>query len=63
MIEIRMHGRGGQGAVVATKLLAEAVFRDAALGRFAGALAGVGEEPLDGGIHLRDPLLVEYFPD
>jgi len=26
MIEIRMHGRGGQGAVVASKILAQAVF-------------------------------------
>jgi len=26
MIEIRMHGRGGQGAVVASKILAEAAF-------------------------------------
>ena len=28
MIEIRMHGRGGQGAVVACKILANAVFRE-----------------------------------
>lgn len=28
MIEIRMHGRGGQGTVVASKILAEAAFRD-----------------------------------
>ncbi|HDM90590.1 MAG: pyruvate ferredoxin oxidoreductase [Candidatus Hydrothermota bacterium] len=28
MIEIRMHGRGGQGAVVASKILADAAFRE-----------------------------------
>jgi 2-oxoacid:acceptor oxidoreductase gamma subunit (pyruvate/2-ketoisovalerate family) len=28
MIEIRIHGRGGQGAVVASQILAEAAFRD-----------------------------------
>ncbi len=28
MIEIRIHGRGGQGAVVASKLLADAVFKE-----------------------------------
>lgn len=28
MIEIRIHGRGGQGAVIASKVLAIAVFRD-----------------------------------
>lgn len=28
MIEIRMHGRGGQGAVIATKILADALFLD-----------------------------------
>lgn len=28
MIEIRFHGRGGQGAVVASKVLAEAAFRE-----------------------------------
>ena len=28
MIEIRIHGRGGQGAVVASKVLADAVFRE-----------------------------------
>ncbi|OGG01098.1 MAG: hypothetical protein A3F83_13855 [Candidatus Glassbacteria bacterium RIFCSPLOWO2_12_FULL_58_11] len=28
MIEIRIHGRGGQGAVVATHVLAEALFRE-----------------------------------
>jgi len=28
MIEIRIHGRGGQGAVVASKLLADAVFSE-----------------------------------
>ncbi|MDR5694194.1 MAG: 2-oxoacid:acceptor oxidoreductase family protein [Armatimonadota bacterium] len=28
MIEIRIHGRGGQGAVVASKILADAAFRE-----------------------------------
>lgn len=28
MIEIRFHGRGGQGAVVASKLLASAFFKE-----------------------------------
>jgi len=28
MIEIRIHGRGGQGAVIASEILAEAVFRE-----------------------------------
>ncbi len=28
MIEIRIHGRGGQGAVIASKVLASAVFRE-----------------------------------
>ncbi|EQD27801.1 pyruvate/ketoisovalerate oxidoreductase, gamma subunit [mine drainage metagenome] len=28
MIEIRFHGRGGQGAVVASELLAQAAFLD-----------------------------------
>ncbi|MCK5562096.1 MAG: 2-oxoacid:acceptor oxidoreductase family protein, partial [Thermoplasmata archaeon] len=28
MIEIRFHGRGGQGAVVASNILAEAAFRE-----------------------------------
>ena len=28
MIEIRIHGRGGQGAVIASQILAQATFRD-----------------------------------
>ena len=28
MLEIRFHGRGGQGAVIAAELLAHAAFRD-----------------------------------
>ncbi|MBE9542599.1 MAG: pyruvate ferredoxin oxidoreductase, partial [Proteobacteria bacterium] len=28
MIEVRFHGRGGQGAVVASKIMANAVFLD-----------------------------------
>jgi len=41
MIEIRMHGRGGQGAVVATKLLAEAVFQE---GKFCQSFPAFGVE-------------------
>jgi len=28
MIEIRIHGRGGQGAVIASQVLADAVFQE-----------------------------------
>ena len=28
MLEIRIHGRGGQGGVIASKVLAEALFRE-----------------------------------
>ena len=28
MIEIRIHGRGGQGAVIASQILAQAAFRE-----------------------------------
>ncbi len=41
MIEIRMHGRGGQGAVVASKILADAAFRE---GRYVQAYPQFGVE-------------------
>ena len=41
MIEIRIHGRGGQGAVVASKVLAMAVFRE---GKFVQSFPSFGVE-------------------
>ena len=41
MIEIRTHGRGGQGAVIASKLLANALFRQ---GKFVQAFPAFGVE-------------------
>jgi 2-oxoacid:acceptor oxidoreductase gamma subunit (pyruvate/2-ketoisovalerate family) len=41
MIEIRMHGRGGQGAVVACKILANALFKE---GKFAQSFPAFGVE-------------------
>lgn len=41
MIEIRIHGRGGQGAVVGAKLLAEALFAE---GKFVQAFPEFGVE-------------------
>lgn len=41
MIEIRMHGRGGQGAVVACKILASALFKE---GKFAQSFPAFGVE-------------------
>ena len=41
MIEVRIHGRGGQGAVVASKVLAAAVFRE---GRYVQAFPAFGVE-------------------
>lgn len=41
MIEIRTHGRGGQGAVVASKVLATALFKE---GRFVQAFPAFGVE-------------------
>jgi 2-oxoacid:acceptor oxidoreductase gamma subunit (pyruvate/2-ketoisovalerate family) len=41
MIEIRFHGRGGQGAVVASKLLASALFRE---GKFVQSFPAFGVE-------------------
>ncbi|HOG45725.1 MAG TPA: 2-oxoacid:acceptor oxidoreductase family protein [Anaerolineae bacterium] len=41
MIEIRIHGRGGQGAVVASKVLATAVFRE---GKYVQSFPSFGVE-------------------
>lgn len=41
MIEIRLHGRGGQGTVVASKVLADAVFKE---GKFVQAFPFFGVE-------------------
>ena len=41
MIEIRIHGRGGQGAVVASKVLAAAVFQE---GKFVQSFPAFGVE-------------------
>lgn len=41
MIEIRTHGRGGQGAVIASKVLANALFKE---GRFVQAFPAFGVE-------------------
>jgi len=41
MIEIRIHGRGGQGAVIASKVLAAAVFQE---GKYAQSFPAVGVE-------------------
>jgi 2-oxoacid:acceptor oxidoreductase gamma subunit (pyruvate/2-ketoisovalerate family) len=41
MIEIRMHGRGGQGAVIACKILASALFKE---GKYAQSFPAFGVE-------------------
>ncbi|MCD6479452.1 2-oxoacid:acceptor oxidoreductase family protein, partial [Candidatus Bathyarchaeota archaeon] len=41
MIEIRFHGRGGQGAVTASRLIAEAVAKE---GKYAQAIPMYGTE-------------------
>ena len=41
MIEIRTHGRGGQGSVIASEILADAFFRD---GKFVQAFPAFGVE-------------------
>lgn len=41
MIEIRMHGRGGQGAVIAAKILASAIFKE---GKYAQSFPSFGVE-------------------
>lgn len=68
MIEIRMHGRGGQGAVIACKILAGALYKE---GKFAQSFPAFGVErrgaPVmaftridDKPIHLRTEI---YEPD
>lgn len=41
MIEIRMHGRGGQGAVIACKIMASALYKE---GKFAQSFPAFGVE-------------------
>jgi 2-oxoacid:acceptor oxidoreductase gamma subunit (pyruvate/2-ketoisovalerate family) len=41
MIEIRFHGRGGQGAVIASKILASALFKE---GKYAQSFPAFGAE-------------------
>jgi 2-oxoacid:acceptor oxidoreductase gamma subunit (pyruvate/2-ketoisovalerate family) len=41
VIEVRIHGRGGQGAVIASKVLADAVFRE---GRYVQSFPAFGVE-------------------
>ncbi len=41
MIEIRMHGRGGQGGVIAAKILASAIFKE---GKYAQSFPSFGVE-------------------
>jgi len=41
MIEVRFHGRGGQGAVVASEILATALFKE---GKFVQAFPAFGVE-------------------
>lgn len=41
MIEIRIHGRGGQGAVIASKLLAAAIFQE---GKYVQCFPAIGVE-------------------
>jgi len=41
MIEVRIHGRGGQGAVIASKVLAAAVFKE---GRYVQSVPALGVE-------------------
>lgn len=68
MLEVRIHGRGGQGAVVASQILAEAAFRE---GMHVQAFPSFGSErrgaPVAAFVRLdRDPVLVRtqiYHPD
>ena len=68
MIEIRIHGRGGQGAVIASKILAAAVFRE---GRYVQSFPAFGVErrgaPVAAFTRIDDgPILVRnniYTPD
>jgi pyruvate ferredoxin oxidoreductase gamma subunit/2-oxoisovalerate ferredoxin oxidoreductase gamma subunit len=68
MIEIRIHGRGGQGGVIASEILAEAAFRE---GMHVQAFPAFGSErrgaPVTAFLRLdRDPIMVRskvYQPD
>ncbi len=68
MIEIRIHGRGGQGAVIASRIIAEAAFND---GMHVQAFPAFGSErrgaPVTAFVRLdRKPILVRsevYAPD
>ena len=68
MIEIRIHGRGGQGAVVASQIIAEAAFRE---GMHVQAFPSFGSErrgaPVAAFVRLdREPVLIRteiYEPD
>ncbi len=68
MLEVRIHGRGGQGAVVASQILAEAAFRE---GMHVQAFPSFGSErrgaPVAAFVRLDDdPVLVRtqiYHPD
>ncbi len=68
MIEIRIHGRGGQGGVIASKILAAAVFRE---GRYVQSFPAFGVErrgaPVAAFTRIDDkPILVRnniYEPD
>ncbi len=68
MIEIRIHGRGGQGAVIASQILAEAAFRE---GKHVQAFPSFGSErrgaPVAAFVRLdTEPVLVRteiYEPD
>ncbi|NOZ77963.1 MAG: pyruvate ferredoxin oxidoreductase [Acidobacteria bacterium] len=68
MIEIRIHGRGGQGAVIASQIIAEAAFRE---GLHVQAFPSFGSErrgaPVAAFVRLDDePVLVRteiYDPD
>lgn len=68
MIEIRIHGRGGQGAVIASQILAEAAFRE---GKHVQAFPSFGSErrgaPVAAFVRIDEqPILVRteiYNPD
>lgn len=68
MIEIRFHGRGGQGAVVASRILAEAFFRE---GLYVQSFPAFGAERRGAPVAAfaradRDPILIRthiYTPD
>ena len=68
MLEIRVHGRGGQGAVVASKILADAIARE---GKFVQAFPEFGVErrgaPVTAFIRVSDDIIYVrskiYTPD